>query len=205
MNQTSINHFSSEIDAPWELVAEPVQTIGVGFWPRVGSYAIDYVVLHLIAFAGGASAALLLIIAETFLSVQPGQMSQPDSRFSVIDLLFFIVYFLLFEWLFGATPGKALLRKRVVRIDGSPCTFGGAFVRSVTRLVDGLFFGAVAALNMRRPLNQRWGDKQARTIVVNTKDPLIQLRRSWWWFVLSLWLSWVVFTIISALLLPAGV
>lgn len=78
-------------------------------------------------------------------------------------------------------------------------------MRSVTRLVDGLFFGAVAALNMRRPLNQRWGDKQAHTIVVNAKNPLIQLRRSWWWFVLSLWLSWVVFTIISVLLLLAGV
>lgn len=120
MNQTSINHFSSEIGAQCELVAEPVQTVGVSFWPRAGSYAIDYVVLYLVVFAGGASAALLLIVAETVLSVPPGQMILPDSLYRVIGLLFLIVYFLLFEWLFGATPGKALLGKRVVRMDGSP-------------------------------------------------------------------------------------
>ncbi len=204
MTQTGIIDYPAEIDERSEQVINTIQITGVGFWPRVGSYTIDYVVLYLLVFAGAVSAMLLLIIAEAVLGVPPGQMSQPDSLHTGIDLLFFIVYFWLFEWLFGATPGKAVLGKRVIRVDGSPCTFGAAFVRSVTRLIDGLFLGGIAALNMRQPLNQRWGDKRARTVVVNAKDPFIQVHRSWWWFVLSLWLAWVAFTIIWGLALLAG-
>lgn len=86
-------------------------------------------------------------------------------------------YFVLFEWLFGATPGKALLRLRVVHQDGLPCTFKGALVRGAFRFIDGPFiiFSGLARMGLWLPI--RFGDRQAGTVVVGRGDPFIKRRQ----------------------------
>jgi len=75
-------------------------------------------------------------------------------------------YFLLFEWLYGATPGKVLLDMRVVTTDGRPCGLRAAAVRGLLRYVDGLLIGFVLWLLMRKAPHQRLGDRAAGTLVV---------------------------------------
>lgn len=102
---------------------------------------------------------------------------------SAVIMPFF--YFLLFEWLYGATPGKVLLNMRVVRDDGRPCGFRAAAVRGLLRYVDGLLVGLGLWLLMRRPPHRRLGDRAAGTLVVDTASPLAGDRPPKRWFLLA--------------------
>jgi uncharacterized RDD family membrane protein YckC len=79
-----------------------------------------------------------------------------------------IAYFTGFEAVFGATPGKALLRLQVVMLDGGRPSLGAILMRNVLRLVDVLpVFYIVGALVAESTLHeQRVGDIVAGTIVV---------------------------------------
>lgn len=79
-----------------------------------------------------------------------------------------IVYFTFFEALFGATPGKGLLRLHVVNLDGGRPSIRALLTRNVFRLVDALPLlyivgGLVAQSTMHE---QRVGDIIAGTTVV---------------------------------------
>jgi uncharacterized RDD family membrane protein YckC len=77
-------------------------------------------------------------------------------------------YFALLEGNRGQTLGKMLLGIKVVREDnGEVPGFGAAAIRTVLRLIDGLFFylvGFIAILISSK--NQRLGDMAANTLVV---------------------------------------
>lgn len=82
----------------------------------------------------------------------------------------YFLYFFVFEWLLGATPGKFFTGLKVCRTDGSACGAKGALLRTLTRLIEvnPLLLGALpAALIIHRSeLRQRWGDMLADTVVV---------------------------------------
>jgi uncharacterized RDD family membrane protein YckC len=77
-------------------------------------------------------------------------------------------YFALLEGNRGQTLGKMLLGIKVVREDnGEVPGLGAAAIRTVLRLIDGLFFylvGFIAILISSK--NQRLGDMAANTLVV---------------------------------------
>src|SRR3954469_23078018 len=79
-------------------------------------------------------------------------------------------YYVLFEGLAdGQTPGKRLLRLRVVRDGGYSVTFGASAVRNLVRLLDaqpGIFYfvGIVSAVVTKS--GKRVGDLIAGTVVV---------------------------------------
>ena len=79
-----------------------------------------------------------------------------------------MAYYALMEGYRGQTVGKMLFGIRVVREDGGGVPgFEAATVRSLLRVVDGLFgylVGFVAVLASQK--NQRLGDMAARTLVV---------------------------------------
>ena len=81
-------------------------------------------------------------------------------------LLVLVVYSYL-EGRFGKTPGKWLLRIRVLGTDLRPCGFRRAFLRNLLTFVDGFFSFLVGALLVALTESwQRLGDLAARTIVV---------------------------------------
>lgn len=93
--------------------------------------------------------------------------------FFVIASIIFSGYFVIFEWVFnGQTPGKRLLRLRVIREDGRPITFWEALVRNILRMVDSFpgivipiySVGLIAVFLSGR--DQRVGDLFAGTVVV---------------------------------------
>jgi uncharacterized RDD family membrane protein YckC len=111
-----------------------------------------------------------------------------------------VLYFAVFEWLYGATLGTLLLRMRVIRVSGAPCTLKAALIRSVLRFVDGFFFATPAYATMKAPLQQRIGDKSAHTVVVDAKSPAIREPRYGGWFVVAA-LLYVASNVAGALVL----
>lgn len=88
--------------------------------------------------------------------------------FTVIPILAF--YSLGFEYLNnGQSLGKALLRIRVIRLDGDPITFKDYAMRWIFRGLDLYFsFGGIALLSViSSNYSQRIGDLLANTVVVN--------------------------------------
>jgi len=85
-----------------------------------------------------------------------------------LSTLIFFVYFIVMEGYLGQTVGKMLFGIKVVREDtGEIPGLGAATIRTLLRLIDGLFgylvgFIAVLASSKR----QRLGDMAARTLVV---------------------------------------
>lgn len=94
----------------------------------------------------------------------------------IISFLIFSGYFVFFEWLWnGQTPGKRLMKLRVIREDGRPITFWEALARNLLRLFDVLPWifppvysvGLIAVFASRR--DQRIGDIFAGTVVVRER------------------------------------
>jgi uncharacterized RDD family membrane protein YckC len=162
--------------------------VGKDFWPRAIAYLLDLVISNLAALAIMGAIAFLVIFGVAIrtgrqFTFDPDLMRIPSY---IASLLISVMYFALCEWLHGASLGKLLLRMRVVRTDGSPCSFGSALIRSCMRLFDGLLFGVPAYVSMKFPTYQRLGDKWADTFVLTSTDPFIKRRRSGWWMILAL-------------------
>jgi uncharacterized RDD family membrane protein YckC len=76
-------------------------------------------------------------------------------------------YWILQEWLWGRTLGKAMLDLRVVSLRGRPCSFSQSLKRNVLRILDFFGFYLVAYIAAKlNPWHQRLGDQWARTLVV---------------------------------------
>jgi uncharacterized membrane protein SpoIIM required for sporulation/uncharacterized RDD family membrane protein YckC len=90
----------------------------------------------------------------------------------VVQFLILWGYFLAFEALWdGQTPGKRLLRLRVVRTGGGGVDIAESAARNLLRVIDflpfGYFAGMVSVVATQR--NQRLGDLVAGTIVVRER------------------------------------
>ncbi len=88
-------------------------------------------------------------------------------------LLFMLFYGLIFEWFWkGETPGKRIMRLRIVHDDGTFIGFTSAVLRNIFRIVDllpaGYLVGFITALlNQRR---KRIGDYVAGTLVIRERS-----------------------------------
>jgi uncharacterized RDD family membrane protein YckC len=79
-----------------------------------------------------------------------------------------VLYYILLEGYLGQTVGKMLLGIKVVREDdGEVPGLGGATIRTLLRIVDGIFNYLVAFITVLiSGKNQRFGDMAAHTLVV---------------------------------------
>lgn len=93
-----------------------------------------------------------------------------------IGFLIFSGYFIFFEWIWnGQTPGKRLMKLRVIREDGRPITLWEAVARNLLRIFDNapLFFfpiysaGLISIFLSSR--DQRIGDMFAGTVVIRER------------------------------------
>jgi uncharacterized RDD family membrane protein YckC len=129
---------------------------GLGVGLRAAAIIIDIIVFM----------PVLYIIALLFgtATIHSFSLEGPGLYFAA---LVGFLYYVLFETRVGATIGKIVVGLRVVKNDGSPCDLNAAIIRTVLRIIDGLFFylfGAIAVWCSRK--KQRLGDKLAGTLVV---------------------------------------
>jgi len=104
----------------------------------------------------------------------------PKWTIAIMILILFLVfsgYFILFEWLWdGQTPGKRLMKLRVIREDGRPITLWEAIARNLLRVFDaapGFFLpvysvGLIVIFLSNR--DQRTGDVFAGTVVIRERS-----------------------------------
>lgn len=85
------------------------------------------------------------------------------------------IYPVVFESLMeGQTPGKRLMKIRVVKIDGYQAGFGDYMIRWIFRIIDVSFAGIVGLISMVvSKNNQRLGDIASGTAVISLKIILI--------------------------------
>jgi len=138
-----------------------------GLWRRAMAEIVDTLI------QGGPLAAGYLTIVWSLL--KPNQtLGLPGSMRGLALILAGLAWAVLCLFLFsflegrwGWTPGKWILRIRVLGTDLRPCGFLRGLVRNLLRVVDGFFNFMVGLLVTALSENwQRVGDMAARTIVV---------------------------------------
>lgn len=129
---------------------------------RIGAFLLDG--LFMTAYY------ILVILLARYIS--DTSIFESIAFWSLITLPVFF-YHLFFETFFnGQSPGKSILKIRVVKLDGSKPTFGSYLVRWVLRIVDITFAsGSVALLTiLLNGKGQRLGDLAAGTTVISEKQ-----------------------------------
>ncbi len=157
---------SPTYQAPAYYTGAPTPYQGVAI--RFVAILIDYLIIGVIS---GILAIPLLVAA--IVSVTNGNVSAvslgPIVALSVVGLVVWFLYFTLLEGRYGQTVGKMALSIKVVRdADGAPIDYGEAAVRTVLRIIDGLFDYLIGAIFIwTSDEKQRLGDRVAHTVVVS--------------------------------------
>jgi uncharacterized RDD family membrane protein YckC len=119
--------------------------------------------LLLVVLLGVLRLPLTLLIAD--------QGVRKDAALAVLLLWlvpFIPAYYIVFEAMVGATPGKLLLGLRVEKLDGRRFSLAAAVIRNLVRYADAMPFGwyfVAAILITLTPRRQRLGDLVAGTSV----------------------------------------
>jgi uncharacterized RDD family membrane protein YckC len=162
------------------------QSVGIRFAATV----IDSLVLGLISWI-----LIVLAIGSAFSSVAPiqpattgdvnatvaqinatltqvsGALSGGIIAAAAITLIVWFLYYTLLEGRYGQTLGKWLVKIKVVKEDGAPISYGDAAIRTILRIIDGLFDYLVGAILIwTSDKKQRLGDRLAHTVVVQLCD-----------------------------------
>ena len=140
----------------------PGTAIGQSVGIRAGATIIDIVIFWALSF--------LVAIATGETS---GAGFSMGTLGSCLVGIIGIAYYVVMETMYGGTVGKLALGLKVVKEDGSALDWQTSIVRTLLRIVDGLFFYLIGAILVwTSPTNQRLGDKVAKTFVVK-KDQVV--------------------------------
>ncbi len=117
------------------------------------------------------------IISSLFYIIFANRLSSAESMeilIALINMLFLqvillkIIYHTFFVWMYGATPGKMLLKIKIVSIeDFEKPNMINSFIRSTVRIVSEMIFYLGFLWAIFDSVNQTWHDKAAKTVVVN--------------------------------------
>jgi uncharacterized RDD family membrane protein YckC len=156
-------------------LAFALASIGNRFLAAAIDHSIQYLSIGLVVwiFVSGAGVGAQVDFIDAIQSEAPKWMI---AIMILILFLLFTGYFIFFEWLWdGQTPGKRLLKLRVIREDGRPITLWEAIARNLLRVFDaipGFVFpiysvGLIVIFLSNR--DQRVGDIFAGTVVIRER------------------------------------
>lgn len=147
-------------------------SIGNRFLACAFDHAMQFVIIII--------ALLVVYVTGNFDLLGEKFFDAPKWLQAALIIFLFVVfsgYFVLFESFWnGQTPGKRLLKLRVIREDGRPITFWEAAVRNLIRLFDMMpavaiplySVGLISVFASKR--DQRLGDLFAGTLVVRERE-----------------------------------
>jgi uncharacterized RDD family membrane protein YckC len=165
------------IDTPEQVsIRFPVAGLGSRFLAILTDSVAQFVGYALLFF-------ILYLIASSAPKTAAGELSRTGEKWLIaglilVNFLLYWGYFTLFETFWnGQTPGKKLLKIRVIQQSGRQITFFEAMTRNLLRIVDLLpgpyLVGVITMLCNRQ--HQRLGDLAAGTLVVHeraSEEPL---------------------------------
>jgi uncharacterized RDD family membrane protein YckC len=171
---------SQLIESQETLIIETPERVQLEFaLASIGNRFLACAIDHTIQFL---AMILVYLVAALLLSASPtGEVSEivaetPKWVLAIVIIVVFLLftsYFAFFEWLWnGQTPGKKLLKLRVIREDGRPATLWETIARNLMRLFDIMPFpfysiGFISVFLSQR--DQRIGDLFAGTVVVRER------------------------------------
>lgn len=158
-------------------LAFALASIGNRFLAVAIDHFIQYLLIFITAWAFISLSGYGGTLKESYASEYFQEM--PKWTIAVLIIAVFLIfagYFIFFEWLWnGQTPGKRLLKLRVIREDGRPITLWEAIARNLLRIFDAVpgfvvpvySIGLISIFSSRR--DQRIGDMFAGTVVVRER------------------------------------
>ena len=107
----------------------------------------------------------MLVAPIVFLAIDRERITASTIYLSVILIsMFIVVYFVVFELLFGHTIGKRIFNFKVITTNGGSPTVYQILIRNFLRVIDHIFLigGVIVVLSKRK---QRLGDLLSKTMV----------------------------------------
>jgi uncharacterized RDD family membrane protein YckC len=130
-----------------------VGAVGVGVGPRAVAIIIDSILISIVGYIIYAALG-----------------SEPYVFFAILTLL----YFPVMEKVWGQTVGKMAMKLKVVTESGQPISWGQAIIRTLLRIIDGLFVYLIGSIFVwTSPKKQRLGDRAAKTLVVKKDAAMV--------------------------------
>lgn len=125
----------------------------VGFGPRLVAYIIDAIIVGVVYWIITIVFALFGNDALTMLG-------------SLLAFVFALGYYIYFWGTSGQTPGKSVMKIKIVAVDGSAMSMGKAVMRLIGYVISGviIYLGFIWILFDAN--KQGWHDKIAGTYVV---------------------------------------
>ena len=174
---------SAIIETEETLVIETPERVPLAFaLASIGNRFLAAAIDHFIQYFS------IFIVSWIFLSIAGyGTFAQESTALSempkwtiaimiLVLFLLFVGYFIFFEWLWdGQTPGKRLMKLRVIRDDGRPITFWEALARNLLRFFDSMpiigfpFYSVGLIVVFLSSRDQRVGDIFAGTVVIRER------------------------------------
>ena len=158
-------------------LAFALASIGNRFIAVAIDHFIQYFSIFLVAWAFMTAAGIGGGADEgTFNQIMSEMPKWTIAILIIVIFLLFSGYFIFFEWLMnGQTPGKRLMKLRVIREDGRPITLWEAIARNLLRIFDAVpgfvvpvySVGLISIFMSRR--DQRIGDLFAGTVVIRER------------------------------------
>ncbi|MGA7076683.1 MAG: RDD family protein [Halobacteriota archaeon] len=142
----------------------PYQGVAIRFVAILIDYLIIGIIVGVVAFPFAVAAAAVTAISGDVSALSWGAIAAA----SLFGVVVWFLYFTLLEGHYGQTIGKMALNIKVVReADGAPIDFGEAAVRTILRIIDGLFDYLIGAIFIwTSDEKQRLGDRVVHTVVV---------------------------------------
>lgn len=174
------------IESEESLVIETPERVQLEFaLASIGNRFIAVAIDHFIQYF---SLILIAWLTLSFVGIGTSDLENPDQVFTempkwtiailiIVVFLVFAGYFIVFEWLWnGQTPGKRLMKLRVIRDDGRPLTLWEAIARNLLRICDAVpgfvlpvySIGLIVIFASSR--DQRVGDIFAGTVVIREQS-----------------------------------
>lgn len=174
------------IETEETLVIETPERVPLAFaLASIGNRFLAATIDHFIQFFSVAVAIwFFMYLAQTGSADDEGLLSKVANEapkwvlaiMLIVVFLLFTGYFIFFEWLWnGQTPGKRLLKLRVIREDGRPITLWEAIARNLLRLFDAIpgvvipIYSVGLIVIFLSSRDQRVGDIFAGTVVIRER------------------------------------
>ena len=112
-----------------------------GFWPRVGAYLIDAILLNVIYYLIWGASPMDANQANPTTPAELMALLAKMAPLIGLQILVQMAYQVSMNGQFGATLGKMAIGAQIVNLDGSRIGFGKAFLRWLASIVSGLTLG----------------------------------------------------------------
>ena len=161
------------------LIIETPERVSLEFaLASVGNRFLAVVIDHMIQLLSGI--IVFWIVRVTYIPSGVSFSFSSDENYKWVVAIFIVSiflivtgYFIFFEWVWnGQTPGKKLMKLRVIREDGRPITLWESMARNLLRTFDavpGVVYSVGLIAIFASAKDQRVGDTFAGTVVVKER------------------------------------